>query len=262
MKETDFYSLENKIKTFVPGISLDCVVFGYQDRSLHILLLKCRNTDVWALPGGFLPANSEMEEEACNILEERTGAKNIYLTQFYTFSSLKRGWNCNELSAKTFRLARSIWPKEFLPTFDLWFNQRFISTAFVALVDAKKVTPTPDFISEACLWVPVKELPQLILDHGVIIKKALEYLRTRINYLPIGKELLDEKFTMIDLQVLYEAILGKQLDRGNFYRKIMKLNMLKRHEKLMTGAQNKAPYLYSIDNKVYDQLIINGIGFI
>lgn len=253
-------NLKDIIAQSVPGISIDCVVFGYKERALHILALQY-DDKAWALPGGFLPKNAEMDTVATEILEARTGVSNIFLEQFYTFSSLDRSWDCNELSASGFEAAKSNWPKEDQPMLARWFEQRFISTAYFALVDCRKVRPIPDAISKNCTWVSIKKLPDFILDHKLIITKALSHLRKQINYLPIGRELLEDKFTMLDLQVLYETILDKKLDRGNFQRKIMKLNMLIRHEKLMTGAQNKAPYLYSIDHDVYDQLIKNGIGY-
>lgn len=251
----------NRIEGFMPGVSMDCVVFGYHNRSLHVLLLKYRNTEAWALPGGFLPADAEMDEVVGQILEERTGVNDIFLEQFYTFSSIERNWDCNELSKSTFQEVASYWPTEHMPKLKSWFNQRFISTAYMAMVDSRKVNPVPDNVSDECDWVPIQNIPPLVLDHREMIDKALQHIRTQINYLPIGRSLLGDKFTMSDLQFLYEAILGRELDRGNFQRKIMKLNMLIRHEKLMTGAQNKAPYLYSIDDKIYDRLLLEGIGF-
>ena len=111
------------------------------------------------------------------------------------------------------------------------------------------------------MWVSLSELPVLILDHKEILNKALEHLRIRLNYLPIGRSLLAPEFTMADLQKLYEAILGKKLERSNFQRKILKLGMLVRGEKQMAGGAHKAPYLYSIDNERYEELLKEGIGF-
>ena len=134
--------------------------------------------------------------------------------------------------------------------FEQLVTQRYISTAYFALIDATKVNPKPDMYGQLCSWIPVTDVPEMVLDHNKIVEKALIKLRKRINYLPIGKTLMPEKFTMSDFQTLYEAILGKTLDRGNFQRKIMKLGFLIRNEKLMTGAQNKAPFLYSKDHVV------------
>ncbi|MEO0898148.1 MAG: NUDIX hydrolase [Bacteroidota bacterium] len=254
-------SFLNRIPSFMPGISMDFVVFGYKERTLHILMLKYLNTDAWALPGGFLPKDAEMDKVAHAILEDRTGVSNIFLDQFYTFNSLNRGWDCNDVSRNAFEKLRETWNKEEKETLDEWFGQRFISTAYLSLMNAQEVVPDPDYISDDCAWVPIEELPSVVLDHELMIQKALEYIRLRINYLPIGRSLLEEKFTMSDLQALYEAILGRKMDAGNFQRKMKKLNMLNRHEKLMTGAANKAPYLYSINDEVYDRLLEQGIGF-
>ncbi len=245
----------------MPGVSIDCVVFGYHDGRLHVLLLRYRENIAWALPGGFLPIDKEMDEVAGQILQERTSVANVFLQQFHTFSGLDRGWHYDKKNRAGFQNVQALWDPADRPTLEKWFNQRFISTAYFALINSSKVKPIPDQISDACTWVPIDDLPELVLDHRQIIDRALDHLRKKINYLPIGKELMDEKFTMLELQTLYEIILGKQLDRGNFQRKIIKLNMLVRHEKLMTGAQNKAPFLYSIDNKAYERLIQQGIGF-
>ncbi len=251
-----FYEM---IQDFVPSISLDCVVFGYRDKVLKVLLLKYKGTDTWALPGGFLPKDAEMQEVVSTILYERTGVENIFLSQFHTFSSVARGWK--DRDKENFEIIKSLWPEVYRDKLEKWFDQRFISTAFMALVDASLTNPVPDEISDECGWISMDQLPALALDHGEIIQEAKKQLRQRINYLPLGRSLLPDRFTMYELQSLYEAVLGKKLDRGNFQRKMVKLGILNRHEKLMTGASNKAPYLYSINDKVYDQLIKDGIGF-
>lgn len=255
-KASSFY---NQIDNFMPSISLDCVVFGYQNKRLHVLLLRYRGTDIWALPGGFLPKDSEMEEVVTAILSERTGVENIFLNQFHTFSSVNRGWKDSD--SENFEIIKSYWPEEYHEKLVKWFDQRFISTAFMAFVDASLSTPSPDEISDECTWIPLDDLPPLALDHHQIIQEAKKQLRQQINYLPLGRSLMPAKFTMYDLQSLYETVLGIELDRGNFQRKMMKLGFLNRHEKLMTGASNKAPYLYSLNDEKYDRLIEEGIGF-
>ena len=154
------------------------------------------------------------------------------------------------------------WKGEEGKVVEAWLNQRFVSTGFIALINAENITPVPDHASELCTWISVKDLPPLILDHKAIIGKALTHLQKTINYLPIGKTLLPERFTMYQLQTLYEAITGKSEDRGNFQRKVMRLNVLHRHGKVMSGAQNKAPFLYSINDAVYDELQKTGVGFL
>ena len=254
--------LKELVEQCVPGISLDCVVFGYQERRLKVLLLKYKGHEAWALPGGFLPKDQEMHEVVGHVLKERTGLEGVYLEQYQTYSSIGRGWKSSAVSKIGFEKLKNSWDTSDRIILDKWFSQRFISTAYLALINSKDAQPTPDAVSEECSWIPVNELPELVLDHKIMIDEALVRLRRQINFSPIGRELLDEKFTMMDLQSLYESILGRKLDRGNFQRKMMKLGILMRHEKLMTGAQNKAPYLYSINHKVYDQLLNTGIRFI
>ncbi len=249
------------IKGFVPGVSLDCVVFGYRGGILNVLLLKHRNVDAWSLPGGFLPSDLEMQDAANDVLYKRTGLQDIFLTQYHTFSSLDRGWDSNEQSKLAIAQVQSTWRDEHKESLTQWFHQRFISTAYLALIEADKAALTIDYLSERCEWKPITDLPTLVLDHAEMINMALKFLRVQINYLPIGKSLLPNKFTMSDLQILYESILQKKLDRGNFQRKMLRLGILIRHEKLMTGASNKAPFLYSIDENAYNRLLSEGISF-
>lgn len=250
---------EQRLKDYIPGNSVDCVIFGYQNQRLKVLLLKWKQTDVWALPGGFIFKDEHLEDAAQRVLIERTGLKSVYLKQFYTFGNTQRSTNA-ELATTALSeqlMANGILTKELLE----WLQNRFITTGYFALVDIDHIKPQPDAFSDSCEWQSIDELPSLILDHNKIIAKALEFLKVQLNYLPIGQSLLPKKFTMQDLRRLYEVILRKPLDRGNFQRKILKLDFLVRHEKQMTGAANKAPYLYSFDKRKYEVLLKEGIGF-
>ena len=260
-KKTLTDDLIKDIRNYAPGISLDCVVFGYSDGVLKVLLLKYRNVDAWGLPGGFLSTDVVMQDAANEVLHKRTGLQDVFLTQYHTFSSLNRGWDVNEKSMLVIEQVQSMWPELHRKELKTWFQQRFISTAFLALIESNKASLSNDDVSERCEWKPISDLPYLVLDHKLMIEMALEYLKVRINYLPIGKSLLGDKFTMSDLQALYESILQKKLDRGNFQRKMLKLGIFKRHEKLMTGASNKAPFLYSINDEAYNRLLEEGIGY-
>ena len=143
-----------------------------------------------------------------------------------------------------------------------WFAQRFITVGYVALVDINQCNAQPDAMSESIEWLAIDKLPPLIYDHQEIILEGFKHIRHKINYLPIGHNLLPEKFTMKELQALYESILEKKLDRGNFQRKMLRLNFLIRHEKQMEGGAHKAPYLYSFDQEKYQALLDKGIGFV
>jgi hypothetical protein len=107
------------------------------------------------------------------------------------------------------------------------------------------VEPKPDKLSDSIGWYEVDKLPELILDHNFIVQKALNHLRTHLDQKLLSINLLPELFTMKDLQQVYEAILGEELNRANFQRKILSLDILERHEKLFSGGSHKAPYLYS-----------------
>ena len=241
------------IENFLPGQSVDCVIIGYENHELQILVLKWKNLNAWSLPGGFVLRDEDLNKAAVRVLRDRTGLRFPYLDQFYTFGNKNRrsadvDWEpFAELGVDVESLKN-------------WLDQRFITTGYFALVDINECKPQPDFLSDLCEWKPIKELPELMLDHHHIVQKALNHIKIQINYLPIGLSLLPELFTMKELKKLYEAILDKELDRGNFQRKMLKLGIFIRQEKQLTGAANKAPYLYKFDKIKYKQVLENGIG--
>jgi 8-oxo-dGTP diphosphatase len=252
--------VEKQFQDYLPGNSIDCVIFGYKNQALHMLLLQWKLVNVWALPGGFIRTDEDLDKAAQRILLDRTSLDAICLKQFHTFGNKKRTKTENKDQPKNEeRLIKKLYGEnEFITN---WFAQRFISTSYFALVNIEKTNPRPDMLSEKCEWKSLKEIPALIFDHNEIVQKALEQLRIQLNYLPVGMSLLPDKFTMQDLQKLYEAILQKPLERSNFQRKILKLDFLNRHEKQMSGGAHKAPYLYSFDELNYNDLIKHGIGF-
>jgi ADP-ribose pyrophosphatase YjhB (NUDIX family) len=244
----------------LPGKSIDCVIIGFEEQQLKVLLLKWKYEDIWCLPGGFIKKDEDMDQAAQRILEMRTGLKSVYLSQFYTFGSKKRSRLNEEVQLTRMRhVSEELHGKN--EKFLDWITQRFITTGYFALVDIRKSATHPDMLSERCEWKSFTNMPGLMMDHKEIIQKAFEYLRIQLNYLPIGISLLPHKFTMQDLQKMYEALLKKPLERSNFQRKMLKLGIFNRHEKRLTGAANKAPYLYSFDENKYNELIEKGIGF-
>ncbi len=240
---------------FLPNVSIDCVVIGFDLKQLQILLLKLKEHDLWMLPGGFIHLDEDMDQAATRILEERTEIKLPYLKQFYTFGDVNRN------KKSSFPLVKEVPEGIFRKMID-FVEQRFISSGYLSLVDIQSCSPTPDALSDQCTWHPVKKLPILLYDHEEIAEKAMEQLRSRINYMPVGNSLLPEKFTMKEFQTLYEQILNRSLDRGNFQKKMLKLGFLDRHEKQLTGGAHKAPYLYSFNKKRYNELVKQGIGYI
>ncbi|MCW5514934.1 NUDIX hydrolase [Muriicola sp. Z0-33] len=244
---------------YMPGISIDCVIFGYSNQQLKILLLKWKHQNLWTLPGGFIRKDEDMKDAANRVLEERTGLKSVFLNQFHTFGDIERSLQNGKEQLKRMEFIRQ--SKLHNDEVIGWLNNRFITTGYFALVDLHKTKPEPDALSDTCEWKSLTDMPDLMMDHKQIVEKALTHLRIQLNYLPIGLSLLPAKFTFLDLQKLYEAILQKPLERSNFQRKVLKLGILRRHEKQMTGAANKAPYLYSFDKKKFKKLIEEGIGF-
>lgn len=235
-----------------PGFSIDCVIVGFHQNQLKVLLLKVKNTGQWGLPGGFMLKNEEVEQAATRLLKARTGLENVFLRQFYLFGDLTRN---NENFNRQRLLKQNI-----APTSEHWFMQRFITLGFYALVNFSKAIPRPDYISEACEWWDLQALPTLMLDHSHILNKALETLRLQLSYQPIGYNLLPEKFTMTELQSLYETILGKKLDRRNFLRKMLSYGILKRLDERRSGVSYKPPYLFSFDLQIYQQALAEGLS--
>ena len=254
LKEETIKRIKQQLPHWMPGISIDCVIMGYHDQALSVLILKWKGLDKWSLPGGFIKKDEDLSAAAARVLEERTGLTLSILRQFETFGKQDR----NEIQYSLDLLAQLGIDE---PTIHEWFYQRFITVGFLALVDQKSCQLQPDFLSESCEWYPIHNIPELIFDHNEIVNSAREYLKIQLNHLPVGKSLLDEKFTMKDLQVLYETILDTPLDRANFQKRILKLGILNRHEKHMTGGAHKAPYLYSFNEDAYHQAVENGIGF-
>ena len=243
--------LERADRDYLAHISLDCVVFGFHAGQLKILLLKMKHEDRQALPGGFVRNNETLEEAAIRTLRERTGLENVFLQQFCVFSDPQRSDPDNR--------ANDLRKIGIDPGKASWFAQRFISVGFYALVEFSCVVPRPDLLSETCDWYNLDERGPLILDHDQILEAALGSLQTQLNYQPVGYNLLPRKFTLPELQKLYEAILAKKLDRRNFQRKIFSYGILRSLDEKRTGVAHKAPYLYSFDLRKYQKALKLGL---
>jgi 8-oxo-dGTP diphosphatase len=221
---------------FLPGLAIDTVIFGFHEKQLRILILEYRNTGLFALPGGFIKENEDLDAAALRILCERTGLSDVYLEQFYVFGNHSR----HDPSPM-----RTILKKNKIKiSTDHWLLKRFVSVGYYALIDFTKAVPRPDFMSDRCEWYDMKHLPPLMQDHERIVQKALDTLRLNLDRQLIGFNLLPEMFTISDLQSLYETILDEKLNRSSFQRRILGLNILKRVEKKYSGGSHKAPYLY------------------
>lgn len=244
-KEIIINNSKKAYEIYVPHISVDTVIFGFNGDQLKVLLLKMKFNHQYFLPGGYMKKEENLESAAIRILRERTQLDKIFLQEFAVFSELNR-------SEETF--------KDFPE--DLWHKKRFISVGYYALVNHKDVSPIGDELIESCDWIFLDQLAttNITMDHKKIIEKALNALREQISYKPIGLNLLPEKFTLSELQKLYEAILGRTLNRGNFYRKIKNIGILKKLDEQRKGGAHKAPDLYIFNQENYFKILENGIN--
>jgi len=234
-------------QTFLSHISVDCVIFGFHEDQLKVLLLKWKGSGQWCLPGGFVMKEEPINDSATRILKERTNLESIYLKQFQVFGDPQR-----ERKKDEFLSLQGV-------TKNSWIMQRFITIGYYALVEFSKVTPDPDLLSEECKWWDIHKIPKLVYDHNSILATALETLRRSLNDYPVGYNLLPEKFTMPELQTLYETILDKLIDRRNFQKKMLALGILERLKERKTGGAHKAPYLYRFDKKKYEKAMKQGL---
>ncbi len=237
--------LRNGHDKFLRHLSLDCVIFGFHENELKVLLLKWKEQGPWCLPGGFVGKEESLDDAAIRVLSERTGLKNIFLRQFYTFGNPRR-----EKKKELFRGTAK----------GGWMMERFISIGFYALVEFSKVSPKADMFSEECRWWDVHSVPKLVYDHNEIFATALSVLRSSLNDHPIGYRLLPEKFTMPELQRLYETILDRKLDRRNFQKRMLGMGILERLKERKTGGAHKAPYLYRFNKQKYEKAVRQGLS--
>ena len=218
-----------------PAVTTDCVIFGFDAGELKILLIE-RGIEPfkekWALPGGFINMDEDAETCARRKLKEETAIENVYIEQLFTFSKVDRD-----------------------PRF------RVISIAYYALVKLSKYHTHAGVDTNNVRWFPLSEVPELAFDHTQIIEMALERLKGKIAYQPIGFELLSERFTLPELHLLYEIILQKKLDRRNFRKKMLSFGLLIDENELASGAPNRAPKLYRFDKKKYAELSTKGFYF-
>ncbi|WP_434981316.1 NUDIX hydrolase [Daejeonia sp. YH14] len=214
-------------------IAVDCIIFGFDGRNLNILLVK-RNFEPkkgeWSLMGGFVNADETLDQAANRVLTSLTGLENIYLEQLNCYSEIDRE-----------------------PT------ARIISVPYYALINVDKNIKINKKYSAK--WFSLKKIPELIFDHNKMVKDAVTRLQYRASTRPIGFELLPEKFTMKDIQNLYEAIFDEKYDKRNFISKINSLGiLLKTEEKDMTSSR-KGSFLYRFDEEEYNKKISNGFMF-
>lgn len=227
--------LTESSKEIIKNLSIDCVVFGFENNRLEVLLVKRKinpEKGSWALPGGFVLKTETLDQAAVRILEETSNVKNIYLEQVHTFSKIDR--------------------------FPL---RRVISVAYFALINPEKHYLKPGTETTDVNWFNINDSLNLPFDHQEILVKSLNLLRQKVRYKPIGFELLPEKFSLTQLQNLYECILGENLDKRNFRKRIMALKMLTQLNDFQKGVSHRAARLYRFNSKAYNDLKNKGFTF-
>ena len=207
-----------------PALAIDLVVFGYHEKVLSVLLLNRKELpfkDKWTLPGAFLQMEERFSEACSRVLTTKLGMDKVYLEQLYSFDEPDRD------------------PRG-----------RVLSVSYYALVNPKKFKIVAGTMANDVQWHDITKMPDLGFDHTNIFKKALQRLRSKILYFPVGFELLDDLFTMTELHELYECILNTTIDRRNFRRKILDSEYIINTGTKREGLQNRAPDLYKFNNKL------------
>jgi 8-oxo-dGTP diphosphatase len=215
-------------------VAVDCIIFGFIDGELKLLLIKrvmtpCKGS--WSLMGGFVSPNESMDEAANRILFDLTGLKDVYMTQLYTHGDIGRDPGA-----------------------------RVISTSYYTLIKIQDINPLHAMITNA-RWCPMNELPDLIFDHRKMLEMALVSLRDEARRKPIGFELLPPKFTIPQLQSLYEAIYQQGFDKRNFRKSILKMNLLDQLDEKDRENSKKGAWLYRFNEEKYMEFLRQGFFF-
>lgn len=218
-----------------PSLTVDCIIFGLDESSRLKVLLIQRAKDPfknhWALPGGFVDEDETLEAAALRELQEETGVSDVFIEQLFTFGTPGRD------------------PRG-----------RVVTVAYYALINLAEHKIGADTDAQDVKWFPINELPPLAFDHAEILDTAINRLRSKLRYQPVGFELLAEKFTLTQLQKLYETILDKELNKRNFRTKILKMDILK-EENILRGVAHRPAQLYSFDKNKYQTYLNQGFNF-
>jgi len=219
-----------------PALTVDCVVFGLDDDTeLKVMLIQRRLPpfeEGWALPGGFVQMDESLEDAARRELREETGIERVFLEQLYTFGEVNRD------------------PRA-----------RVVTVAYYALINLTDHQVRASTDASQAIWWSMSNLPPLAFDHQKILELAFTRLKRKVRYEPIGFELLPQKFTLSQLQKLYETILGTTLDKRNFRKKILKMDLLLELDEVQTDVPHRAARLYQFDAVKYQQLKTQGFNF-
>lgn len=225
----------NKNIRTIPNVSVDCVVFGYSDDQLKVLLIKRKaipnvSQEQFALPGDLVDDYESLDQAAEKILFSLTKIDGIFLKQFHTFGNPNR--------------VQALKDQEWLRAFRKEPEARVITVAYFALVKSEDYQPVPSSFAGETQWTPINEIPTLAFDHNDILNKAHQYLQDELIDKQMGFELLPEKFTLTELQTLYETILGVQYDKRNFRKNVKGKPYLKELDEKVKGVAHRPASLY------------------
>lgn len=233
---------ENNSESGAVDVSVDCVVFGFDERKLKVLLIEQRNPDrstrmkvQTALPGNLLIKDESLDDAAKRVLKELTSLEGIYLKQFFTFGDPAR--------------VKGLKDQEWLRVFRNNPERRVITVGYYSLVNMEDYKPRPSSFAGKARWVDVYEIPSLAFDHNAILSTAIDVLRHELLADNIGFELLPEKFTLSQLQQLYEIILDRKLDKRNFRKNVLKNEHLTPLAEKQKGVLHKPAQLYQFQKK-------------
>ena len=227
--------MDYRPEDILPSISTDSIIFGLENGKLKVLLIRRAiepSVGVWALPGGFVLVNEDLDMSARRTLQNMTGMSNVYMEQVYTFGQVNR-----------------------------FPFRRVITVAYYSLINytLENLKAGPD--ATDIHWFGISEIPELVFDHRHILETTLAFLRAKVRTEPIGFELLPHKFTLTELQGLYEAVLGTIFDTRNFRKKILKMNLLMPLNETQVGVAHRAARLYSFNKETYHKLKDKGFTF-
>lgn len=217
------------------AITIDCVIFGFDKGSLEVLLVQHGegiSKGKWGLPGGWINKKESTDDAAHRLLNELTALDHIYLEQLKAFGNPDR--------------------------FPL---RRVITIGYYALIKREDYNIKAGFTASDAKWYKIDEIPDLIYDHNEILAYSLKHLRNRVKQTPIGFNLLPEKFTLLQLMYLYEEILGIEMDKSNFRRKILHMKLLVALDEKQQDVSHRAAKLYKFDAEIYKKLTEKGFNF-
>lgn len=225
----------NISEDIIEALSIDCLIFGFRNSELDVLLIKHGegiSKGKWALPGGWIRYNEGIDNAANRLLTSLTGVADIFLEQLRAFGEVDR-----------------------------YPGKRVITLAYYALINADNYSLSAGFTASDARWFKIHQIPRLPYDHNKILRSGFQYLKHKVRHEPIGFNLLPKKFTLHQIQKLYEAILETELDKPNFRRKLLKMNLLVPCHEKQRDVSHRAANYYRFDKKIYRKLTETGFTF-